>query len=119
MNAKIINLEPGQTSYLVSDQILISTPQDLLDILGELDFQNLVLHDYNFPPEFFDLSTRLLGDVLQKLTNYRVKLAIIGDFSRYTSQVLPDFIRESNRHGEYIFVQSLGQVKEIWQLSYS
>lgn len=51
---------------------------------------------------FFDLKTRLAGDILQKFINYRVKIAIIGDFSMYTSKSLKDFIYECNK-GKDIF----------------
>lgn len=102
-------------SYVVSDEILIRGEQDVLDLMGETQTDAIILHDYNFEKEFFDLSTRKLGDVLQKFTNYRVKLAIIGDFSAYTSKVLPAFISESNRRREYIFVSSLDEVKQVWK----
>jgi hypothetical protein len=55
--------------------------------------------------DFFILSTRLAGDILQKFINYQTKLAIVGDFSRYTSKPLKDFIYESN-HGKDIFFVS-------------
>lgn len=52
--------------------------------------------------EFFVLSTGIAGEILQKLCNYRVKIAIFGDFSRYTSKPLHDFIYESN-NGDSVF----------------
>jgi hypothetical protein len=116
MKFTIVTLKKDRISYLVSDQVLITNEQDVLDLIGELEFQHLVLHDYNFSPVFFDLSSGVLGAVLQKLTNYRVNLAVIGDFSRYPSKVLPRFIQESNRQGNYIFVPTLADVKEAWNL---
>ena len=35
--------------------------------------------------------------MLQKFVNYQMRLAIVGDFSHYTSKPLQDFIRESNQ----------------------
>lgn len=113
---KLQTLQPNKVVYLISDQILITKEQDILDLMGETEFQDLVLHDYNFPPEFFDLSTKILGDVLQKLTNYRVRLAVIGNFDSYPRTVLADFIRESNKHKQYLFVSSLEDVTTAWQL---
>ena len=52
--------------------------------------------------EFFVLSTGIAGEILQKLCNYRVKIAIFGDFSRYTNKPLHDFIYESN-NGDSVF----------------
>ncbi len=57
-----------------------------------------------FTENFFKLSTRVAGDILQKFVNYRTKFAIIGDFSCYTSKPLRDFIYESNRGREVFFV---------------
>jgi len=39
--------------------------------------------------------------------NYRMKLAIVGDFSRYTSKSLQDFIRESNRGNQVFFTDTV------------
>ena len=56
--------------------------------------------------EFFILSSGMAGEVLQKYINYRFKLAIWGDFSRYTSKPLHDFIYESNQGKDFFFVAS-------------
>lgn len=78
---KIIPYKQGNVVYIESDQVILNTEQDILDLMGETEFQDLILHDYNFHTDFFDLSTKLLGDVLQKMTNYQVRLAIVGDFN--------------------------------------
>lgn len=54
--------------------------------------------------EFFILSTGVAGEILQKFINYRVKMAVYGDYSRYTSKPLRDFIYESNRGKDFFFV---------------
>ena len=54
--------------------------------------------------EFFILSSGLAGEILQKFVNYQIQAAMYGDFSRYTSKPLRDFIRESNRSGQFFFV---------------
>ena len=54
--------------------------------------------------EFFILSSGLAGEILQKFVNYQIQAAIYGDFSRYTSKPLRDFIYESNQ-GRDIFFQ--------------
>lgn len=58
-------------------------------------------------PEFFDLSTGVLGDVAQKCSNYRFRLAIVGDFDAYPSAALRAYIRESNRGGLVLFANTL------------
>ena len=50
------------------------------------------------PADFFRLETRIAGNMLQKLTNYRMKCAIVGDISAAGRQrALRDFVRESNQ----------------------
>lgn len=57
--------------------------------------------------DFFVLSTGVAGEILQKFINYRVKLAIYGDFSHYTSKPLKDFMYESNKGKDIFFQDSL------------
>ncbi len=54
--------------------------------------------------DFFILSTGVAGEILQKFINYRLKMAVYGDFSRYTSKPLHDFIYESNQGKDFFFV---------------
>ena len=54
--------------------------------------------------DFFILSTGLAGEILQKFTNYHIKAAFYGDFTRYTSKPLQDFIYESNHGSDFFFV---------------
>ena len=56
--------------------------------------------------DFFILSTGVAGEILQKFINYRVKAAIWGDYSRYTSKPLKDFIYESNNGRDFFFVET-------------
>ena len=39
----------------------------------------------------------MAGEILQKFSNYRVRLAIVGDFTPYSSKSIKDFIYESNK----------------------
>lgn len=114
MQTKIITLKNEPGTYFISNDILIQTEQDALDLMGNAETQTIILHDYNFEKNFFDLSTRKLGDILQKFSNYRTSLAIIGNFSKYYSKVLPNFIAESNRNKKNIFVSSLEEVIKVW-----
>ncbi len=43
---------------------------------------------------------------MQKFINYHVKVAIWGDYSRYTSKPLKDFIYESNNGRDFFFVET-------------
>ncbi len=93
-----------------SDSFVINDKEDGLDLLGNLYFQgfdHVVLHKENITPDFFDLKSGIAGEVLQKFSNYRVKLAIIGNFAVHQSKSLKDFIIESNKLGQINFTESL------------
>lgn len=63
--------------------------------------------------EFFTLSTGLAGEFLQKFANYRLRLVIVGDVSRYTEQssAVGDFVREANRGNQITFVSRLEELR--------
>ena len=50
--------------------------------------------------------------IATKLADGGMKVAIVGDFSRYTSKPLQDFIRESNRGKTVFFVSSESEALE-------
>lgn len=67
----------------------------------------MAIYKESFGEEFFDLKNRLAGQVLQKFSNYRVRLAIVGDFGGYDSKALRDFIYECNQGTLVNFKSSL------------
>ena len=101
-----------QIAELTEATYQITEVQDAVDLLGDLYFNNcsrIILKECNLHPDFFRLPTGLAGDVLQKFSNYNCKLAIIGDFSKYTSKSLQDFIRECNRGNRVFFAASIDE----------
>jgi hypothetical protein len=87
----------------------IGNADDLLDLMADAGYNGcsgLIIHKTTLCPDFFDLKTGLAGEILQKFSNYRMKLAIIGDFSEIKSNSLRDFIRESNQRCIINFVDS-------------
>ena len=91
-------------------EVILSTPQDALDLLGSVRFNEkcdcIILEKSCVDEAFFKLSTGVAGEILQKFTNYYMRLAIVGDFSGYESRSLKDFIYESNKAGRIIFTAS-------------
>ena len=95
---------------LIDNNFKISEVQDALDLFGELipfNCNRIIIRESNLHDNFFDLKTRLAGDILQKFSNYRISLAIIGDFSKYKSKALQDFIRECNKGSQVIFLENI------------
>ena len=81
--------------------ILISDSASAVELLvsarHETECSAVILHKEQVDESFFRLSSGLAGEVLQKFVNYQMRLAIVGDFSQYTSKPLRDFIYESNQ----------------------
>jgi hypothetical protein len=114
---KINNIEINETviAEIISDIIEIKNTQDAVDIMADCIFSGtgkIIIHEKNIIPDFFDLKTGIAGDILQKFSTYNVRLAIIGDFSKYSSKSLRDFIFESNKHRQVNFVNTLEEAKE-------
>jgi hypothetical protein len=93
----------------VSGEAMIHTVQDALDLLATAGYEgasHVLLHEKNLMPGFFDLKSGLAGEILQKFTNYRMGLIIIGDFGKVESGSLRAFIEEANRGRQAAFVPS-------------
>ncbi|MFD2744492.1 MULTISPECIES: DUF4180 domain-containing protein [Sphingobacterium] len=104
---KALNSEIAELS---SSEIIIRSLEDGVDLVGNLYYQGIdrvVIYEKNITPAFFDLKTGLAGEILQKFTNYRLRTVIVGDFSRYSSNSLRDFILESNKGHQINFVSTL------------
>lgn len=100
---------------LISDNMIIKNVQDALDLMGNADYagaRRIIIKKEHLCPEFFDLKTGIAGEILQKFSTYDMKLAIVGDFSKYKSKSLHDFIYESNKTGRIIFTSTVLEAKE-------
>jgi hypothetical protein len=106
MNITKIETDGENVAVVDGSGIVIEDVQSALDLMAtvqyETDCDRIVIDKSRISESFFDLKSRLAGEILQKFTNYRVKLAIVGDFSVYPSQSLKDFIYECN-NGNHIF----------------
>ncbi|GAB6550086.1 DUF4180 domain-containing protein [Bacillus sp. 3G2] len=106
MEIKKLVIDGINIAVIKNDKVVISDVQTALDLMAtvqyEVDAKHIIIDKSLISESFFDLKTRLAGDILQKFINYRVKIAIIGDFSMYTSKSLKDFIYECNK-GQDIF----------------
>ena len=107
---KFHKIDNTSVAELTDDSFLIKETQDALDLLGDAWFNNcsnIIIREKNLHPDFFRLHTKLAGEILQKFSTYSMRLAIIGDFTKYKSKNLQDFIRESNRGNRVFFVDNI------------
>ena len=98
----------GVTCAVVqSSEKVITDAQSALDLLMtakyEVGTKNIAIDKKLIAEDFFILSTGLAGENLQKFVNYGGRIAIYGDFSRYTSKPLHDFIYECNKGHDVFF----------------
>jgi hypothetical protein len=95
----------------------LSAVQDAVDLMGEAMAASatlVILPICRLDPAFFQLRTGLAGEILQKFVNYRLKVAILGDYTQLASDSIPlrDFIRESNRGNSIWFVADRKELEE-------
>lgn len=109
MTTKII----GGVAVIESREAIIKDAASAIDLMMTVKYETgcdkIALNKEALIPEFFILSKQIAGEVLEKFITYQMRLAIYGDFSKYTSNPLKDFIYESNRGKDIFFVESREQ----------
>jgi hypothetical protein len=94
---------------VISEEEVITSAAEALDLLGNIYYQGydkLIIYKKNITPDFFRLKNGMAGEILQKFSNYRVQLAIVGDFLNLESRSLRDFVFESNKGKQINFLSS-------------
>lgn len=79
------------------------------DLIGSAMYERvdlIVVPIERVDPAFFDLSSGIAGELLQKAVNYRLRLAIVGDVAPLTAESasLRAFVDEAQRGGHLWFV---------------
>lgn len=102
---------------LVADGFILNSIEDGTALAGNLNYQGydtVIIDKENIAPHFFDLSTRMLGEIAQKFSNFRMRLCIIGDFSDIQSISLREYITECNK-GNHVnfFTDSITALQHI------
>ncbi len=110
-----------EIAVVSSDEVLITDVQSALDFMATVNYEvgcgRIILNKSAICEDFFNLRTRLAGEVLQKFINYHVKIAIVGDFSVYTSKSLKEFIYESNKGRDIFFLVNEKQAVDKLSIS--
>ena len=98
----------GQSiAELGAEGVMLSTAQQFLQMIMDSSAEGIIVHQESIDQKFFDLRSGLAGEMLQKVVNYRLRLAIVGDFSIYENKSLKAFILESNRSNAIVFVKTI------------
>ena len=110
MEIKIHTIDNRKIAEIISDNIVLQTVEDAVDLIGNMSYQGfdkLIIHEENMISDFFELKNKMAGNILQKFSQYSMPLAIIGDFEKYESKSLNDFIFESNKGNQINFVTTV------------
>lgn len=97
-------------AFVESNNTVITDTQSAIDLLMSANYdigtKNIVISKQLISEDFFILSSGKAGEILQKFINYGGRIAIYGDYSKYTSKPLKDFIYESNKGKDIFFVST-------------
>lgn len=98
----------------------IRSDRDAVDLIGRALSERcglVVLPVERLGDDFFQLKTRILGDVIQKFVNYERRLAILGTIDRHleASKALRDFVYETNRGRQVWFVKDKKELESRLQ----
>ena len=108
MKIEKIMTDEANIAVVSSEERIIVDTNSALDFIMTVQYETgadrIVIDKDAVSEEFFILSTGIAGEILQKFMNYRIKAAIFGDYSKYTSKPLKDFIYESNHGKNFFFV---------------
>lgn len=102
-------MQVGEKSVAVLVTGALETERQVTDLVGNASFagaEYVLVNARDLAPEFFDLSSGLAGTVLQKFSNYRLTLIVVGYDQSQASESLRALIAESQRGGVVWFVDS-------------
>ena len=92
LKTKIIN----NIVVVNSNETILKDVQSAIDFIMTIKYETncnkIALNKSAVAEDFFILSKGLAGEILQKFINYQTKFSIYGDYSKYTSKPLKDFI---------------------------
>lgn len=116
METNIIKENNTKIAVVNGKEVLIKGVQSALDFIATVNYETgcnrIILNKSAICDDFFDLSTKIAGEILQKFINYNTKIAIVGDFSEYTSKSLKDFIYECDKGKDIFFLPDEKQAIE-------
>jgi Domain of unknown function (DUF4180) len=99
----------GHRILTVNDGTTLASEADGLDLINEAFNEQadvVVVPAERVDDRFFDLRSRVAGDVVLKFAGYRVRLVILGDLAARleASENLAAFVRETNKGRDIWFL---------------
>ena len=111
MIANLVGIHGVRVLQIEPDGPELRSDRDAVALIGDAlgsQVEMVLLPVSRLDDTFFDLSTRLAGEFVQKFVNYGIRLVIIGDISQHTaeSKSLREFAYEANRGDRIWFMPS-------------
>jgi PadR family transcriptional regulator AphA len=104
MKTFVIEIEGKKLVELAKGEAVIRNERDALELAGICGFSGApraLVHADNLAEEFFDLKTRVAGDVLQKFINYRIRVAAVLSRERIGTGRFSEMVMEANRGDDF------------------
>ena len=85
----------------------LNTARDISNLIGAAyDLDGVLIQEADLAPDFFNLKTGLLGELFQKLTNYRKQVAFVVPDPAAHGERFAELASEHRAHPHLRFVSS-------------
>lgn len=92
-----------------SNEVIIKDVKSALDLLAKArhvyDCNNIVINEDAILHSFFDITSKQAGEILNKVINYKFRIAIIGQFKACTKR-MKEFMCQSNKGSSVFFLKN-------------
>ena len=104
MNYHLVNAEPNSYIVCLPEATPLSNAQDALDLVaacGEYEVSRVLIPEGCLGEDFYNLKTGLVGEVLLKFSNYRIKAAAVISPELLGKGKFYEFALETNRGRDF------------------
>lgn len=110
-------LELNGTRLFVAEGLPLKSESDALELVAaarSVDADWVAVRTSQLDESFFRLATGVAGAIGQKLVNYGLGLALVGELDVHigNSNAFRDYVREANRGQQLWFVRTLDDLKK-------
>ncbi|SDC16873.1 DUF4180 domain-containing protein [Actinokineospora iranica] len=115
MTDTITRLRDTDVLVCAADGPKVASDRDAVDLIGDAYGRGaamVVLPVERLDERFFQLGTRVAGEVVNKFVGYQMPLAVLGDISAHlaASSAFRAFVHEANRGRHFWFVDDLADL---------
>ena len=114
LNRSVPPLQPGIMSayFEAPPELSHHDPAAVVTSCIESGAHQLLLDEGALPPAFFDVSTGVAGDLVQRLTLYGIRMAAVVPDPALHSRSFQEFAHEANQGTQFRFFRTRDQAAE-------